>query len=68
MNKKGSNFEEKKWALNFKLKLKSDKSPFYPVDLVTHTGKRAISAVSGRAGKEVSLPRARPNPPFPFLF
>ena len=66
--KKGSNFEEKKWALNFKLKLKSDKSPFHSGDLVTHKGKREISAVSGRVGKDVSLPRARPNPPFPFPF
>ena len=66
--KKGSNFEEKKWALNFKLKLKSDKSPFHSGDLVTHKGKREISAVSGRVGKDVSLPRARPNSPFPFPF
>ena len=58
----------KKWALNFKLKLKSDKSPFYPGDLVIHTGKREISAVSGRVGKDVSLPRTRPNHPFPFPF
>ena len=33
---------------------------------MTHKGKREISAVSGRVGKDVSLPRARPNPPFPF--
>ena len=50
------------------IKLRSDKSPFYSGDLVTHKGKREISAVSGRVGKDVSLPRARPNPPFPFPF
>ena len=50
------------------IKLKRDKSPLYSGDLVTHKGKREISAVSGRVGKDVSLPRARPNPPFPFPF
>ena len=50
------------------IKLRSDKSPFYSGDLVTHKGKREISAVSGRVGKDVSLLRARPNPPFPFPF
>ena len=46
-NEKRSNFEKKK-GLNFKLKTEKLKRPFYLGDLVSQTGEREISAVSGR--------------------